>query len=305
MGNSGPVAALKKLGFEARDLIDLELGDAFQKIVDKISKLPTPAQRASIAADLFGKSASNLTGLMTQGSSAIQEATKDIDNFGATLDETRMKSIDEATKSMERLSMSWQGLKSEIALATAPALSSAADFTAKGIAGQRKGTPGLFDAIASSMFGIGGQLFAGNRMFQRMQTPAGAPVQPGPRPQFVAPAVMSPDDIAFMRAFSQRSRSRLGPKAPGLGNPFDALVGLRELVGGRFGSDPRNIGMGGATPALEFGSQAASSAVNQSRREDEMAKLQKQEIEETKKTNKILERGFENAIILSELDLQG
>lgn len=305
MGNAGPVKALDKLGLSAKELIKLNLSDAFQKIVERISKLPTPAERASLAADLFGKSASNLTGLLTQGSSAIQEATKDIESFGAVLDETRLKSIDEAQKSMERLSMSWQSVKTEIALGAAPALSAGGEHVARGLAGLRKSPElGWFDVLVATLGGPLGTLSVGNRAGGQnaaIPGPVIPPQPPGTPPQ----ALKVPTFDSFIRSWL-RPRESQGPTAPGgLANPFGALAGLRGLVGGQFGSEARTISQRGPVGALEFGSSAAFSAVQASQRQDEQAKLQKQEIEETKKTNKILERGFENALVLATLDLQG
>lgn len=303
LGGSGPAKALGILNLKASELIKLDLGEAFQKIVDRISKLPTPAERASVAADLFGRSAMNLTGLMTQGASAFAEATSEVEKFGARLDETRMKSVDEAQKAIERLQMSWGGLKSEAALTFAPGTADAADFTAEGLAGIRKMSAQEVIA-AMALGGPLGLLMHGNT---KLTDPSGVPAMPGfhadafrNQPHFMAGPNQS--SLFDMRMATRRQNFNVPGGGPSTSDAWGDVFSVMEFIQRR---EARSVTARGGVGAAEFGSLAAYQAVQASQRQDEALKLQRQELEEAKKTNKALDRVIENAIVLSELDLQG
>lgn len=298
-GQGGAQKAIDRLGLSAEKLASMGLSEAFEEIVDRISQLPTPAERASVAADLFGKSAANLSGLLTQGSSAIREATDEVDSFGAKLDEVRMKQIDAAQKSLERLDMAWSGLKANLAIDLAPAAADTADFVSRGLQGMQQMS--LQERLIASLFGPAVILAHGNAIVNS------APKAPPPPPPLRVPLPRDTESEFVARFGGERVRRPLGPggsSLPGFGvNPFTAE--LRRMIGVDAVS-PQSMGVAGGAGAFEFGSLGAFQAIQASRREDESRKLMRQEVEESKKTNEKLDQIIEAGILaLETADLQG
>lgn len=96
------------------------------------------------------------------------------------------------------------------------------------------------------------------------------------------------------------------PNLPGFGgNPFTAE--LRRMIGIEPFS-PSASGATGGAGAMEFGSLGAYQAIQASKREDESRRLMRQELEESKKQTKLLER-IEDALVAEEVlepaNLQG
>lgn len=311
-GQSSSVAALDRLGLSAESLINLDLNTAFEMIVARISELPTPAERASVAADLFGKSASNLAGLMTEGVSAIHAATVEVDAFGASLDEVRMKQVDEAQKSIEKLTRLWSGLKAEMAIAAAPTIQEGADAGSSILRAFREGDLSIADTFKTlGSFGPVGLLAKLGQTQTNQQVADLQSLQDAQLKSLEAnaPRVL-PDSLesdlldAFVAAQSLAPKIALGPIAGAglqLGGSFAAF---REAVG-ISAQSPEMRGPGSGAGALEFGSAGAFSAVQQSRREDESRRLMKQEVEESKKTNEKLDTIISTGLLAIETaDLQ-
>lgn len=333
-GQGGALKALQKLGLNAQELVKLDLDESFRRIVERISEIPTPAERASMAADLFGKSASNLTGLITQGSSAFAEAATDVKVYGAALDDVRMNSIDKTKKAMEQWEMASKGFWDELAMTSAPAMAELYKgattmllmaknnpmAAAKGVADPL----GLWKAISAEV----------ERQTNLRFTPAKLPESKAklldPDERLVAEArAVRETSMATRKYWRQRNWTVAGYEAGNLARDWDRMLeegfvpsapkganapakfsnrfGIQDI--GIGGSGPRSIGgMSGGAGALEFGTAAAYSAIQQSQREDEMRKLQRQEVDESKKQTKVLEemRGlFRNTVQLVELGLQG
>jgi len=296
-GKGSAVGALKSLKLGAEQFQNMSLDKSFEVIAKQIALIPDPTRRAAIATDIFGKSAIEVMEIFTR-ENVFEQAAKEVDQFGVKM-EGAADQIGKTAEAMERLEMSWGSLKGAMAVTAAPAATRIAETGASAI--RSIGNLGLGEMLLlGSPLGtaiVHGQMRADADFAARMaanQTP-GAPAAPGFGPQ--APWAMSPDDAAFMRAFSQMSRTALGPAAP---PPM--RLNAKDLL---LQVEAKELRLGGSAGALEFGSAAAFSAINQSQKEDELRRLQKQEVDETKKTNRLLEQMVDNAIFLEEATLQG
>lgn len=333
-GQGGALKALQKLGLNAQELVKLDLDESFRRIVERISEIPTPAERASMAADLFGKSASNLTGLITQGSSAFAEAATDVKVYGAALDDVRMNSIDKTKKAMEQWEMASKGFWDELAMTSAPAMAELYKGATTMLL-MAKNNPMAAAKGANDPLGLWKAISA------EVERQTNLRFSPAKLPESKA-KLLDPDErlIAESQAVRAKARSVLkywqdrnwmvaGYEAGNMAREWDRMLeegftpaslkgvnapgqfanrfGIQDI--GIAGSGPRSIGgMSGGAGALEYGTAAAYSAISQSQREDEMRKLQRQEVDESKKQTKVLEemRGFfRNTVQLVEAGLQG
>lgn len=87
----GPaVDALKSLGLELEDVIDLPLEQQFGVIGDALNGLENDAQRTAIAIQLMGDDGSKLQNLLAQGSAGIEEMGDRAEELGAVLGEDQL-----------------------------------------------------------------------------------------------------------------------------------------------------------------------------------------------------------------------
>ena len=300
-GDKKANTALERLNIEVDEITKLGLDQAFGLILQRLGELPNAEERAAVGADLLGRASSNLTGLMKDSASAIQQASTEVDKFGANLDETRMKQIDAAQKSIERLEMSWSGLKANLAIGLAPAASSSADFVSKGLQGIRQMDQG--ELGIAWMFGPLGLLAHGNAVASR-----NAPAAQPPRPPALRMPAPRDTEADFIKMFArEKYRGKFGPMGGGMdfiGGPSNRAF-LQRAIGIDPLSPAMRGGASGGAGAFERGSLGAFQAIQQSRREDENNRLQKQEVEETKKINTNLEKILDAGGLLLSLDLQG
>ena len=75
-GSKTAAASLRSLGLSARDLKDLTPDQQFTTLAEKIAALKTPAERTSIALDLFGRSGTMLLPMMQDLNKSMDEAKR-------------------------------------------------------------------------------------------------------------------------------------------------------------------------------------------------------------------------------------
>lgn len=327
MGQGGAVKALERLGLNAKELAKVGLDDAFKSVISELSKIENPTIRAAEASDVFGKSAANLAGLMDSQGASLRQATKEMKAYGTEVDKNA-KAIDAAVQAKERTELAQQ--KAEAAATVATASYWASYYEGKAM---------LYNGVAETDWSIGNwashygvvpymiadTIAQQERKYQASRFDPERLVPPTPgmingdidwnilerginRIERGARDVM-PDVMQspMLDAYMQRStfRPRHGAEGPAVMSAVDRWRILESL--GVQASD-RGSSVSGGVGALEFGSAAAYSAIQQSHREDEMRKLQRQEVDESKKQTKALEemRGFfKNTVQLVEAGLQG
>lgn len=309
-GRGSAVGALKQLNLRAQDFTKIPLDQSFERIARRIATIKDATQRASIATDIFGKSATEIMEVFTRAN-VFEDAASDVERFGVKLDELSQDNVSKASESLERLSMAWSSLKAEMALTVAPAAATAAEGTAGVLAGIRD--PSQRARFVDSI--IPPNQSGNNVPWWQRHGMTSDPGRQPPRfaPKFLPPSVEPQSDS--LDAYLMRSRFSF-PQGPAARLPGFSQFGDGGVAGWRFrdalglnASTPRSLGIGGGgAGAFEFGSAAAHSAIQQSQREDEMRKLQREEVQESKKQTKALEemRGFfKNTVQLVEAGLQG
>lgn len=109
---AGPAAeTLKQLGLATRvmsgELSNAE--DAMDAALEALANVPVAADRAALAADLFGKAAGpKMAEMMKTGASGIKAAREEAERLGLVLSDDMINSADEATDKLDAL---WSTLK--------------------------------------------------------------------------------------------------------------------------------------------------------------------------------------------------
>lgn len=104
-GAKGPKKAFERLGVSIRDakgnLIDA--GDAIPLIAEGLEKIESPAERAAILVDLFGKAGQKLEPLLKGGSKSVNELRDAAQSLGVVLSEEQIKKADDAADTLGKL----------------------------------------------------------------------------------------------------------------------------------------------------------------------------------------------------------
>lgn len=153
-GNKTAAAAFDKLGLRIEHLAGLGADEAFKLIAEQIKALPTPAQQAEAAINIFGKSASGLIPLLAEGSAGITELQQRYVELSGGMSELDVSKVQLAGDLMDDLGIVIKGVADQIAVNLAPFIIYASkkliEFGFNG-EGAAKGVSEAFDWIKAAM----------------------------------------------------------------------------------------------------------------------------------------------------------
>lgn len=125
-GEKSAVEAFSQLGLNVRQLATMGADEAFKKIADQIMKLPTPAQQARAAMDLFGRSGQALLPMLNEGSKGIDEMQQRYRDLSGNMTELDVSKVQLAGDLMDDLWELVKGVADQIAVELSPYISYAA-----------------------------------------------------------------------------------------------------------------------------------------------------------------------------------
>lgn len=124
----GPAAdALRRFGLSAQQLIAMGTEKAFYTLLDVLGKIPTPAGRAAVAMDLFGKGGQPIINMALKGTDAIKAMGDEALKTGAALNSVDAEKVAEADTAMVQIGLSIQGIGNQIAVQLAPFITDVAN----------------------------------------------------------------------------------------------------------------------------------------------------------------------------------
>jgi hypothetical protein len=113
-------AGLRRLGLDAQQLASVPLDEAFGQIADKIKALPSPAERAAAAFQLFGRAGSELVPMLQRGSDGLKRAQDQARAFGLAISGVDATKVAIANNYFAELDGILQGIKTQIVVQAAP-----------------------------------------------------------------------------------------------------------------------------------------------------------------------------------------
>jgi hypothetical protein len=119
-GNEKAAEGFDKLGLRIEHLAGMGAPEAFKLIADQIKLLPTPAQQAEAAINIFGKSASALIPLLASGSAGISELQDRYAELSGGMSELDVSKVQLAGDLMDDLGIVVKGVADQIAVNLAP-----------------------------------------------------------------------------------------------------------------------------------------------------------------------------------------
>lgn len=129
-GSQTALAAFQGLGLSIADLNGMSSAERFNAIADAIAALPTEAQRAEAAVQLFGRAGAQLLPLFSQGAGAIAEARAQAEAFGLALTNAQGQDVEAMNDSFTLVGQAINGIVQQVTASLAPAITAiATEFT--------------------------------------------------------------------------------------------------------------------------------------------------------------------------------
>lgn len=153
---SGKTEAFTNLGLDFNEIIRMAPDEQFRAVAAAIAKLPTEAQRAAAAVQLFGKSGAELVPLF---SANLAEAEEQARSLGMVLSTQQIGAIAEMNDALDGVKGTFEGIIAQVSANLAPMVTTMAnEFMGfvqgfQGVAGDTGGNA-LADAITSAFFDV-------------------------------------------------------------------------------------------------------------------------------------------------------
>jgi hypothetical protein len=120
---TGPASdALKVLGLNARELMDMDVDARFGAIADRINEMGLSAQDAAGIMREFGVRSNEVSLALLQGSGAIRSARGEVEKFGLSLSDGMAADVERANDAMSRISFVFEAMRNQLAVQLAPLL---------------------------------------------------------------------------------------------------------------------------------------------------------------------------------------
>ena len=121
-GSATATAAFAGLGLSVEQLNGMSAADRFDAIASAIAALPTEAQRAAAAVQIFGKSGSELLPLFAGGAEGIAAARAEAERLGLTLTNAQGQDVEAMNDSFTMVAKSIEGVVQQVVAYLAPAI---------------------------------------------------------------------------------------------------------------------------------------------------------------------------------------
>ena len=121
-GSKTAQAAFARLGLSVAELNGMSAEQQFEAIAQSISQLPTEAERAAAAVQIFGRAGAQLLPLFADGAAGIQQAREEAERFGLTLTNAQSGNIDAMGDSFDKAKAAITGVIQQVVAYLAPAI---------------------------------------------------------------------------------------------------------------------------------------------------------------------------------------
>jgi len=138
-------ATIERLGLNAQQLAAAGIGDSFMTIADAISRLPTPAERASAAIEIFGRSGADLLPMLAEGRAGLELVAAAVLKTGEAFNRLGAAKVEALNDAITNMSGALTGLVTDVLIDLSPLL---IEFTTSVVAAAR-----AFKTFADTIFG--------------------------------------------------------------------------------------------------------------------------------------------------------
>lgn len=119
--------SFRTLGLDVSELSKLTPDERFKRIATAMQGVENPAQRTSLAMDIFGKSGAKLIPMLLEGEAGLNALSAEARKVGAAFSDVDAAKINAANDSIDRVKATIGGVGNTLAIALAPYITTAAD----------------------------------------------------------------------------------------------------------------------------------------------------------------------------------
>jgi hypothetical protein len=156
--------SLRGINLSVAELKGLAPEQQFSAIGDAISELPTAADRAAAAVEIFGKQGAALAPLFREGAASIEELRDRASRLGIIVDETQLDNIGAMNDAFDLARATVEGIAGQVVGNLAPAVTAVVDqflkFIEEWSGAEGQGGTGIANAISDLLLD-GAQVLAG------------------------------------------------------------------------------------------------------------------------------------------------
>jgi len=139
--------SFKTLGISQEELSSLSTEELFNKTITQLSEMEAGNERTALAADLFGRSATELLPILNSGAAGIEEMRKQAEDYGLVMSDEAVKASDDFGDSVSLMKQTLTGMKNRMMGEFLPALTLVTDGLAKLFTGDMSGLQGINKGI--------------------------------------------------------------------------------------------------------------------------------------------------------------
>jgi hypothetical protein len=147
--------SLRGIGLSVAELRSLAPEQQFAAIGEAISQLPTAADRAAAAVQVFGKQGAALAPLFREGAASIDELRERAERLGIIVSETQINNVAAMNDAFDTVSATINGIIGQVVGNLAPAVTAVVDeflkFVEEWSGAQGSGGTGIANAITDSL----------------------------------------------------------------------------------------------------------------------------------------------------------
>lgn len=147
--------ALKRIGLDAKDLANESPDVAFRKIVKGLEGVPSAADKASIAMDVFGKGGIKILNTLGAGSGELDRLSMEAKAFGVSVSQIDAAKVGQTKDALDKVSAVIEGVVNQISIALGPAIGFVADQFTDWFKSTASGSTLVVDAVRGIISGVG------------------------------------------------------------------------------------------------------------------------------------------------------
>jgi len=152
--------SLRAINLSVGELRALAPEQQFSAIGNAISTLPTVADRAAAAVEIFGKQGAALAPLFREGATSIEELRAQAERLGIIVDETQVENVGSMNDAFGLVAATVQGITGQVLGNLAPAVTDVTNQFLKFVGVDGQGGTGIANAITDTLL-RGAEYFAG------------------------------------------------------------------------------------------------------------------------------------------------
>jgi hypothetical protein len=140
--------SFKTLGISQEELSSLSTEELFNITIAQLSEMEAGNERTALAADLFGRSATELLPILNEGADGLEKMRKQAEDYGLVMSDESVKASDDFGDSVSLMQQTLTGMKNRMMSEFLPSLTLVTDGLAKLFTGDTSGLDSINDGIS-------------------------------------------------------------------------------------------------------------------------------------------------------------